>query len=84
MNMIEKVANAIKAVALEAKSKGYAGTDRAWEEMAKAAIEAMREPTDEMCEHAYDNWFNELFEADTWTKERGTFRAMIDAALNDQ
>lgn len=34
MNIIEKVAKRLKEVGLETKSKGYAGTDRAWEEMA--------------------------------------------------
>ncbi len=61
-----------------------------WEDAARAAIEAMREPTEAMklagCKH--DDPLGELVDwrgADTTTREAvgGVFTAMIDAALEE-
>jgi hypothetical protein len=75
MTMVEKVAKAIHEKAYETR-----GADRMpdWEAVAKAAIEAMREPTQEMLNARHlitkDNYIAD--ETDNW-------RAMIDAALTD-
>jgi len=67
MDMIEKVARAILATGYFEKD-GWAWTD--FTDEARAAIVAMREPTDNMVQSAVA--------ADT---DRDTYRAMIDAAL---
>lgn len=46
------------------------------EECARAAIEAMREPTDAMV--------NSVFDICSPADEEGLYRRMIDAALNEQ
>ncbi len=86
MNMVEKVALAIKDVAWKAKEEGYAGKDRAWDEMARAAIEAMREMTPTMYErlqmrteigsYICANWAGAYHCMDEYQRE------MINAALD--
>jgi hypothetical protein len=65
MNMIEKVARAIN------DAEGFANGWQYYCKAAKAAIEAMREPTKEM---KAEIWFN-------YDVETG-YREMVDAALN--
>lgn len=54
-----------------------------WADEARAAIEAMREPTEEMCDAggAYLNGFDALGGHTVAYAARGTFEAMIDTAL---
>jgi hypothetical protein len=83
MNMVEKIAQSIKEIAWEAKSKGYAGTDRAWDEMAKAAIEAMREPTPTMIEAQREGLVREFGLTVTDGYLLRIHDKIIDSALKD-
>lgn len=74
MNMIERVARAIRI--------HQRGSDNGWKmrenmELAKVAIAAMREPTDEMAEIG-----DSMIEVDSASIT--TWQAMIDAALIEE
>lgn len=74
--MIERVAKAM------AKADADNTAWKLYVREARTAIEAMREPTDEMCQAYLDKDFAE---ADTWGSYAGPiqrWRAMIDAALS--
>jgi hypothetical protein len=72
MDMVERV-----AIALEPKCRGFGGGNMpimVAREFARAAIAAMREPTEEMVKA---QWSEPTCGAEGW-------RAMIDAALNEK
>lgn len=79
MSLVEKVARVINAELLPyGVSKEYAL------KAARAAIEAMREPTGEMCRAGGENVFNErmgAFPEKDAEDAANIFRTMIDAAL---
>lgn len=91
--MIERVARAIASedINLASAFSGVGSINQQHRErelafnMARAAIEAMREPTKAMIEAAGDWWYATLHNV----KDRGEngaiiFRAAIDAALKDE
>lgn len=51
---------------------------------ALAALGAMREPTLPMLNSGVDNWSETITSEDTFPYTRGTWRAMIDAAIEVQ
>lgn len=75
MGMVERVARAIQAFDGHAAA---GGAEPGYEAIARAAIAAMREPTDEMM--SVTEWWGDLTgrpeHVDVW-------RAMIDAALTE-
>lgn len=89
-DMVEKVA---RAIAKEIDCVDWTAPDNTMShserlnaialDAARAAIEAMREPTEEMCDAggAYLNGFDALGEHTAAYAARGTFEAMIDTAL---
>lgn len=89
MTMIERVARAMCAD--DSPHNDWDSRDMsdftrdAWRKMAKAAIEAMREPTDEMIAAGEAEFFEHLPEARDWTLSytKTAYEAMIDAALKD-
>lgn len=95
-SMIERVATAIRRA--DAERGTYYGVDEVDAlTLARAAIEAMREPTGKMEHAGYeallpDNWPHDEWpvdgKGDEWASEiieaRMAYRAMIDAALNEQ
>lgn len=94
MDMIEKVARAIDPHAWE--DGGYwNGRERTWRrekslDAARAALEALREPTKEMWE-AYIRWHGldpyarceNIFDATVGVGALSKWQAMIDAALKE-
>lgn len=78
--MVQQVGNAILTVMVqEVNEAAYAGglaSDRVIEKIARAAIEAMREPTPEMTKAARLRW-NAGHDKTAW-------RLMIDAALAEK
>lgn len=77
-SMVERVARAIQSADFEMSRKAVRGEDTGDEYtvLARAAIEAMREPTREMDDAGRDNNFMR-YATPAW-------QAMIDAALNEQ
>lgn len=73
--MVERVATAIRKRALEYQIARLAATDATY--LARAAIEEMREPTDEMLTAVNGN----RLQYDEAVIEHADWRAMIDAAL---
>ncbi|MGC4393720.1 hypothetical protein [Agrobacterium sp. M50-1] len=95
MNMIEKVAMAIlKRRYYDPEPQMYGNDPEAFfyqldpdhildaHDEAKAAIEAMREPTPEMLEAA-TGWFDHVAADETYPMARGVMRAAVGAALED-
>lgn len=76
--MIERVARAIETVPVMAGTYSMSGEDAV--ALARAAIEAMRTPTDAMIEAGYDA----ADDAITHPGAESVFEAMIDAALNER
>lgn len=82
--MVERVAKALLAV--NVKRSGFVPAfEPPWmiyEQEARVAIEAMREPSNGMCAVGFDAWLQTAVRSDT---SQGTdiYRAMIDAALKD-
>lgn len=79
MDMIEKVARAICAT-IEPDFSDVAHIDATWDEYipeARAAIEAMREPTEDMIQ-AYCAIWEDALPDDAWR----AFTAMIDTAMH--
>ena len=82
MSMIERVARAMEDVG---SMSSYASKGHLREARARAAIEAMGEPTEDMIEAAYDA--HDRFEAaaeGAWCGLSSAYRAMIHAALNEK
>lgn len=73
MNMIEKIARAIN---LDPGNMEHRN-------IAKSAIEAMREPTPEMLEAAID-WHDHVAAEETYPMARGVMRAAVGAALDEK
>jgi hypothetical protein len=79
---VESVARAL-AERSDIPQGGYGGWE-AWLGPARAAIEAMREPTEAMLDAGVDRWDTHHPGAtETHQNERATWRAMIDAALSE-
>lgn len=76
--MIERVAAALAA------ADGAVFADMAYEPMARAAIEAMREPTEYMLDFGacYEDQDHDIFDEGHISLE--VYRAMIDAALAEE
>ena len=88
MNMIEQVALAMVRKAKAGPDEVHSldavqmsGTED-FIALAKAAIEAMREPTQEMLEAATD-WHDHVAADETYPMARGVIRAALGAALED-
>ena len=85
MDMVERAGRAVEKILWPHDSTPYASGGKA-EAIARAVIEAMREPTDAMLE---DAGIMEGFDADAWAREadrchREWWSTMIDAALGPQ
>lgn len=86
--MIERVARAIALASLDPETREAVDPDR-WEvadsyhDLARAAIEAMREPTENMLDFGacYEDQDHDIF--DEGDISRDVWRAMIDAALSE-
>lgn len=75
--MIERVA---KAMMEASTTVGHSS----WSDIARAAIEAMREPTEAMIEHADANAFGGVAPGEPlYHGAKNTWQHMIDAALSD-
>ena len=78
-DMVERVARAM------AENAGFAWENCAqsqWRSDARAAIEAMKEPTDEMADRAYACATTDLASKDDFKSHyRDVWQSMIDAAL---
>lgn len=98
MNMVEKVARAIAAdegaydademldLAADATVEGYTDIVPFWvlfASKARAAIEAMREPTEEMKKEGAAKIRNFTAVKSEYPRTTATWQAMIDAALED-
>ena len=70
--MVERVARAI--ISSASSYAGYEANSDYWDSLARAAIEAMREPTEAMVNAAPDLRGVDFYPTDVW-------RAMIEAAL---
>lgn len=88
MNMIEKVARALSVA--DGNHADACSNDEdetpAWTlytNSAKAAIEAMREPTPEILEAALD-WHDHVAADETYPMARGVIRAAVGAALEEK
>lgn len=90
MNAVERVARAMQAVCGD--EGNWSLSDESWRIAARAAIEALREPTMEMVEVGYTE-INNNIESWNYDSDSGyavediaptaTWRAMIDAALGE-
>jgi hypothetical protein len=80
--MVDRVARALEteaeAIRKQEEQSGPIGVDARWPQLARAAIEAMREPTEGMLGAVYGN-HGETDGSDQ--SARKTWGAMIDAAL---
>lgn len=82
MNMIEKVARAMFKA--DFPDSEWRPTEDGYMRMARAAIEAMREPTNIMCLAALRFEDEDGDGKVDWPMAQKTWRAMIDAALNEK
>lgn len=80
-DMVERVARALHESMSQQDIMGYLDAKIDAEVLARAAIEAMREPTEAMKLAGEVPIINSGSQDDAWSLSQGTYRAMIDAAL---
>jgi len=95
MTMLEKVAQRLAYEDMRATKPAAAFGDAApllwkvlnegrreyWRDLARAALEAMRDPPDEMCAEVLDHLRGQAVDGLNWV--RLPYRSMIDAALKE-